>query len=82
MMNIIGKNFLRSHIVSSKLLSSTTRIALLSNKSQFHTFNALLNEKKPKKPESLISDDILANAGFELNEQGKPITEQQETEKK
>lgn len=82
MMNIIGKSFLRSYIATPKLLSNTTRVALLSNKSQFHTFNALLNEKKPKKPESLISDDILANAGFELNEQGKPITEQQETEKK
>ncbi|GMM39798.1 hypothetical protein FOG51_00028 [Hanseniaspora uvarum] len=81
MFSIIGKNIIRNNNLTFKL-GNTTKVALISNKSQFHNFNALLNEKKPKKPESLISDDILARAGFELNEQGKPITEQQETEQK
>ncbi|KAL6925442.1 hypothetical protein ACO0SA_000038 [Hanseniaspora valbyensis] len=89
MLQFIGKTAFKQvnsmKISSSRFPITATKIIALNKTQKFHTNNYLLNEKKnddKKKPSSILNDDILAQAGFQLNEQGKPMTEQQETENK
>ncbi|XBW35934.1 hypothetical protein QEN19_001506 [Hanseniaspora menglaensis] len=87
MLQYVGKTALKqSQIIklnSGKLLLGSFKAVSVNKISCFHTKTYLLNEKKnEKKPSFILSDDILAKAGFQLNEQGKPVTEQYETEEK